>query len=212
MKKFNFWWLTLLIPIILGAVVAITEPIYAFERSVFDLLQKLPDFFYNIFKVITEIGDSKGVIPITALILIVFSLCKKFFEVGLPVTLTVIVSRIINITLKLIISRERPDFKLFYAGESSFPSGHAQNNMALYIAFLLALLLIVNSKKIKALLKVFLIALPIIIGITRIYFGVHYLSDVVAGWCMGALVAIVVHTLYFKVLNERKRKNADKSV
>lgn len=210
MKKLSRWWLLLFIPFILAFIVAITEPFTAFERSVFDLLQKLPDFFYNIFKVITEIGDSKGVIPITALILVIFSLCKKFFEVGLPVTITVIISRIINITLKFIISRERPEFKLFPADESSFPSGHAQNNMALYLALLLALLLIVKSAKIKTLLKGVLIALPIIIGITRVYFGVHYVSDVLAGWCLGALTAMAVYTVYFTLFFERKKKNAEK--
>ncbi|MBO5909802.1 MAG: phosphatase PAP2 family protein [Clostridia bacterium] len=132
---------------------------------------------------------------------------------GLPVALTVIISRIVNICLKALIDRPRPEFKLFpNETETSFPSGHSQNNMALYIALLLVLLLIVKSPILLRWLKVVLIALPFVIGITRLYFGVHYISDVIAGWSVGALLAIVIHILYFKVLNERKTKNADKSV
>ena len=212
MKKKSLWWLLLLAPFFAGLTVALTEAIPTFERAVFDLLQSLPKFFYYPMYVITEMGDAVGIIAITAVVLIVSALGKKFFTVGLPVALTVIISRIINITLKNIIDRPRPEFKVLQAGESSFPSGHAQNNMALYIAILLAMLIFVNSPKLKTILKISLIALPIIIGVTRIYFGVHYISDVVAGWSMGAFVAIVVHMVYFKILGERKFKNADRTV
>lgn len=210
MKKFSFWWLLLLVPFALGTVVAATEPIYFFEKAVFDTLQKLPSFFYTPMFALTELGGTVGVITVTVLIFVLSIVFKKFFTVGLPVALTVIISRIVNIALKATIDRPRPDFRLFpNETETSFPSGHSQNNMALYIALLLVLLLIVKAPKIRAWLKVVLIALPIIIGITRLYFGVHYISDVLAGWSVGALLAIAVHTIYFSVLNGRKNKNAD---
>jgi len=127
--------------------------------------------------------------------------------VGLPVALTVIISRIVNVCLKALVDRPRPEFKLFpNETETSFPSGHSQNNMALYIALLLVLLLIVKRQDIRNWLKCLLIALPIIIGITRLYFGVHYISDVLAGWSVGALLAIVIHILYFKVLNWKETR------
>lgn len=212
MKKISPWWFLLLIPFFAGFLVAVTEPISRFERAVFDLLQRLPNFFYRPMYLITEMGDAVGIIAITAVILIISAFRKRFFLVGLPVAITVIISRIINITLKNIIDRARPEFKLLEAGESSFPSGHSQNNMALYIALLLTLLIVVKAPKLRVFLKVLLIAVPIIIGITRIYFGVHYISDVIAGWSMGALIAITVYMVYFKVMGERKKENANKSI
>ena len=207
MKKFNFWWLLLLVPIFFGAFVAITEPIPEFERAVFDTLQKLPKFFYYPLFGLTELGGTIGVVTVTVLIFVLSIIFKKFFTVGLPVALTVIISRIVNVCLKALVDRPRPEFKLFpNETETSFPSGHSQNNMALYIALLLVLLLIVKRQDIRNWLKCLLIALPIIIGITRLYFGVHYISDVLAGWSVGALLAIVIHILYFKVLNWKETR------
>lgn len=210
MKKFNFWWLLLLIPALLGGVVAFFEPFPEFEKAVFDTLQKLPKSFDEPLKFITNLGGTIGVVSITVLIFVSSIFFKKFFTVGLPVALTVIISRIVNIALKASMDRPRPEFRLFpNETETSFPSGHSQNNMALYIALLLVLLLIIKAPKPRIVLKVVLITLPLIIGITRLYFGVHYISDVIAGWSVGALLAIVVHYFYFKVLDGRKLKNAD---
>lgn len=212
MKKLSPVWPLILLPFILGLIVALTEPISKFERSVFDLIQKLPNAFYKPLFAVTKLGDALGVIVVTALVLVISIVTKNFFKVGLPVVLTVIISRIVNVAFKNIIDRERPEFKVFSAGESSFPSGHAQNNMALYLAILLALLLVVRSPKLSLFLKIFLIGVPVLIGITRVYFGVHYVSDVVAGWSLGAFVAMAVYTVYFKLLSERMKLNADRTV
>ena len=81
--------------------------------------------------------------------------------------------------------------------------------MALYIAILLVALIIVSAPKWRIVLKVSLIAVPLLIGITRIYFGVHYVSDVIAGWGLGAIVAIVTHYFYFKIYySVKEKKNA----
>ena len=157
------------------------------------------------FRVITELGSAVGVIAITSIIFIASIFKKRFFDFGLPVAVTVIVSRIINITIKELINRPRPDFKTLAASEASFPSGHSQNNMALYIAVLLVTLLILKAPKYIKISKIVFIALPIIIGITRIYFGVHYVTDVLAGWGLGAFIAITVHCIYFYFYNKRRK-------
>ena len=211
MKRFNFWSLLLLIPVAVGGYIAFFEDkFYEAEKAVFSAVRVGAPAFDIPARALTELGSAVGVISITAIILIVTIIKKEhFFTFGLPVAVTSIVSRLVNITAKNIIDRERPDFKVLSASESSFPSGHAQNNMALYIAILLVALLIATAPKWRAVLKITLIALPVIIGITRIYFGVHYMSDVVAGWGIGALVAIITHYIYFKIYYSIKdKKNA----
>ena len=211
MKKFNFFTLLLLIPIAVGAYVAFFEDkFYNIEKAAFSALRTMAPAMDVPARLITELGSAVGVISVTAIILIVTIIKKEhFFTFGLPVAITSIVSRIINIIAKNLIDRARPDFKVLSAGESSFPSGHSQNNMALYIAVLLVVLLIDLSPKWKLALKISLIALPLLIGVTRIYFGVHYVSDVIAGWGIGAVVAIITHWAYFKIYtNVKDKENA----
>lgn len=208
MKRFNFWSLLLFIPFVLGLYVALfEEKFYVLEKTVFLAFRKLAPTCDIAFTLLTELGSAVGVITITSIIFIISLFFKKrFFDFGMPIAITAIVSRVINITLKNIIDRPRPDFRILSASEASFPSGHAMNNMALYISVLLAALLIVSAPKWRTVLKITMIAMPVIIGITRIYFGVHYVSDVFAGWALGALVAIVVNLVYFKILSKVKEK------
>ncbi len=213
MKKFNFWSFLLLLPFVLGMVITYSgDAFYNIEKAVFNAVRVLAPAFDIPSRLITELGSAVGVISITLIIFIVTAVTKKhFFTFGMPIAVTAIVSRVINITVKNIIDRPRPDFKVLEASEASFPSGHAQNNMALYISVLLVALLIATAPKWRAVLKISLIALPIIIGLTRIYFGVHFVSDVFAGWGLGAFVAIITNYFYFKIYYSIKEKKDAKA-
>lgn len=210
-KKYNFLNLLFFVPFFLGFYIAINDGIiYTFEKSVFMLLRSVAPAADIPMRALTELGSAVGVISITVIIVIVSAIRKHFLDIGLPIALVTIVSRIVNITVKGLMDRPRPDFKVLEASESSFPSGHSQNNMALYIAVLLVALMLANSKKVRLTVKVACIALPIIIGITRIYFGVHYLSDVISGWSLGVIVAYNVLYFYYRYLLNFNHKKEDK--
>jgi undecaprenyl-diphosphatase len=86
--------------------------------------------------------------------------------------------------------RTRPDFypSLAHARGYSFPSGHATGSLALACA----LLLLLWNKPRRGLLAVAAAALVFVVGLSRLYLGVHYPSDVVAGWCVAlAWVSVV---------------------
>ncbi len=216
MRKYNYWNLLCLIPFGLGLYVALNDGIIlGFEKGVFDLFRKLAPAADIPMRALTELGSAVGVIAITVLLVIVSLFVKRFLSFGLPIALATIISRVINMLLKNSLMRPRPAFRVIEAHESSFPSGHSQNNMVLYIAVLIALLLIVKAPKLRLWLKIICIALPVIIGLTRIYFGVHYISDVIAGWSVGVLVAYNVLYLYFNVLYtdwKKEDKNAENRV
>lgn len=210
-KKYNWFNLLFFIPFVFGLVIALNDGvIYNVEKAVFEALRHLAPAADIPMTVLTELGSAVGVISITVIIVIVSLFCKRFFEVGLPVALVSIFSRLVNITIKNLLDRPRPDFKVLEASESSFPSGHSQNNMALYIAILIVLLLLVKSPKLRLFIKIGCISLPVIIGITRLYFGVHYLTDVIAGWSMGVIVSYNILYLYFKILNSDSKKEVNK--
>lgn len=105
---------------------------------------------------------------------------------------SVVVGTALSNVLKMVFNRDRPDLtdtvRIFTA---SFPSGHATLSAVVY----LTLGVILSQTTTEWRLKVFYIALAIFItltvGITRLYLGVHYPTDVLAGWCLGTSWALL---------------------
>jgi membrane-associated phospholipid phosphatase len=97
--------------------------------------------------------------------------------------------------LKQVVQRERPNVAWRLSrGQStwSFPSGHSANSMAVYGS---AALLLARRRRLRwqrALLAATGILLCICIGISRLYLGAHYLSDVLGGWTVGLTSALIV--------------------
>ena len=95
---------------------------------------------------------------------------------------------IFGTSIKIIVQRARPEQGLVSASGFSFPSGHA--TMAV-IFFSLLIYLFRDEIKNKALRWIFVAGcwlLIFLVGISRVYLGVHWLSDVLAGWALGLFV------------------------
>ena len=101
-------------------------------------------------------------------------------------------SLVIDATMKLIFERPRP--KLDYAAvlpDYSFPSGHAMNGVAFYVSIAL-ILWSVFGRRVGLVSTIAAAILAIGIGVSRIYLGFHYLTDVVGGWLAGIVWLLVV--------------------
>lgn len=85
---------------------------------------------------------------------------------------------------------------------SSFPSGHAMLSAVTFLTLGVLLASIHNSRRLKVFFLGLAIFLTVIVGVTRIYLGVHYPTDVLAGWCMGAGWAAICWTA-FRWLRQR---------
>jgi undecaprenyl-diphosphatase len=143
---------------------------------------------------ITECGSQVAVIILCASLFLFPKTRRKW---ALPVTMTVVVTAILNVLLKLLFARERPDIlQLIYEPDYSFPSGHAMNNMAFYMMNLFLTWKHVNNKKTKYIISGLCIIFPLMIGFSRIYLGVHYASDVAAGWLLGFIIALVMFNIF----------------
>jgi len=94
--------------------------------------------------------------------------------------------------LKYAFARPRPDFVAPAARvfTTSFPSGHATLSAITYLTIAALLARSQSSSKIGRYFIVLAALLTILIGISRIYLGVHYPTDVVGGWCIGAAWAL----------------------
>lgn len=85
----------------------------------------------------------------------------------------------------------RPDGKLYKGGKFGFPSSHAANSMAL------AIFVITFLTRRKKILSALMLCWTLMISYSRIYLGVHYPSDIIVGWCIGALWSgLLVWLLY----------------
>ncbi|WP_127505773.1 phosphatase PAP2 family protein [Actinoplanes solisilvae] len=118
------------------------------------------------------------------------------------VGITTVAGGLLGALLKLLFERDRPSFldPVATAVGYSFPSGHALNN-ALGAAVVLAVVLpLVRHRR---LLLIAGIAIPAVTGAFRIGLGVHYLSDVLAGWLFG-LIVVAVTTAAFAARRRRR--------
>lgn len=140
------------------------------------------EWLSKIFVAITYLGDYLAVIGISVVAVLVFYYTKHRDKI-LPVIISVFGSAASVYVIKHIFFRARPEVSaLVTETSSSFPSGHATMAAALYGFLIYAICKSGKCKKIPAILLAVLILL---IGISRIYLGVHYPSDVLAGYILG---------------------------
>lgn len=150
--------------------------------------------FTSVIKFITHIGDT---ITITVICLLLIAIPVTRKTIALPVSSGVIISVLLNFILKNIFARQRPNILRLIAMDGySFPSGHAMVNATLYCLFIYLTYRYINNKNTRALITTFCVLLILLIGFTRIYLGVHYAIDVIAGWIMGFAVSVFVYCMF----------------
>src|SRR5438132_4840705 len=103
----------------------------------------------------------------------------------------------LNWSLKAVFARPRPDpvLRLMEVTSASFPSGHAMDSATIYLTTAAILARLVNPLPLKLYCLVVATFLSLLAGITRIYLGVHYPSDVLAGWTAGLAWALLCCTI-----------------
>ena len=141
---------------------------------------------------ITELGSTAAITAIAGITVLVGIVVGQWRN-GLLGTITIGLAAAGNEALKIVISRARPDLldPIVVERGFSFPSGHALLSMVAYgvLAVLISRsrLPTVTRRAIEAGLGV----LIFLIGLSRIWLGVHYPTDVLAGWTAGAVVVLV---------------------
>lgn len=158
------------------------KEIHKFDNLIYEWLSVIiKEPITTIAKVITTIGSAYVIIPICIISVICF--WKKKESKYIVVNLIIIFFS--NQLLKRIVERPRPEgFRLVEELGYSFPSGHSMISMAFYGFFIYLIYKKVENKYIKWISIIILSLLITLIGISRIYLGVHYASDVIAGFLL----------------------------
>ena len=199
--KNNYKYIILLICTII--FIAIIEGIFDKETTEMDLLiykiivlKMRNDSLTAFFKIITNLGGAYFLIIETILLTIFIKDRKIAFSI--PVNLAIVT--ILNIILKNIVERPRPiGYRLIDETGYSFPSGHSMISTAFYGLIIYFIWKNVKNKKMRNISCVLLGFLVGLIGISRIYLGVHYASDVIGGFLI-SIAYLVIFTTTFKTI------------
>ena len=199
-------WILCAITAILAIVITINVKngkILELDLNIYKFFSEniINDKLTPILKVITHIGGEKIVLVLAVLaIILIKGLKNKLF------LLTGVVGTAgLNVVLKHIVQRERPNINRLIPEEGySFPSGHSMMSMAFYGMLIFLIFKYVKNTTLKWTLIVILTILLSTIGITRIYLGVHYPSDVIGGFLVSLTYLFILTEIYNKVKIEEK--------
>lgn len=155
----------------------------------------ISDFATPIAKFVTNFG---GAIFLIILTIALFILIRNK-KIGVSIFSNLVLVTILNQLLKRILQRPRPtEYRIIEENGYSFPSGHSMVSMAFYGYLIYLIYKYVKNKYVKWISIVLLSILICSIGVSRIYLGVHYTSDVLGGF----FISISYLIIYVSAVNK----------
>ena len=198
--KNNWRWMLLFICLI--GFLALAEDVFHQEIMNgdivgYDIVSKLFKFNVStpIAKFITNFGGAIFVISLTTILFFVIK--DKKIRISIIANLGIVT--ILNQIIKFIMQRPRPtEFRIIEETGYSFPSGHSMVSLAFYGYLVYLIYKYINNKHLKRTLIIILSILICVIGVSRIYLGVHYTSDVLGGF----LISLAYLIIYIELVNK----------
>ena len=200
--KKNLRWIILFICLVI--FLGILENVYQNELHNFDRI------IYNavaiiisqsvtfIMKVITNISSAPVLIIITLLLIVLL----KNRKMSVCIVSNLVIITALNQVLKRIIARPRPtEFRIIDQSGYSFPSGHSMVSMAFFGLLIYIAYNNIENKYLRSFICIVLSILIFLIGTSRIYLGVHYPSDVIAGFVLSIAYLAVFTSITKKYLS-----------
>ena len=201
MKKIKWiCFLILFLCFVMVAYLVLEGKTDSFDNFIYGIVTfNKSDFLTGFYKFVTYFASEVMII----LVSLIFFLFLKRKRYGVLVILNAVIIFALNVCLKLIFMRERPfDLMIITENGYSFPSGHAMASFGFY-GFIIYLIWGMNfDKKAKIIFSILLGLLILMIGISRIYLGVHYASDVLAGYLISGAYLIIYITLSKRILRK----------
>jgi undecaprenyl-diphosphatase len=154
---------------------------------------------------VTALGGFTFVALTTIVGVLLFIFHKRRIHAGV-LTATVLLAWASSEISKALYGRPRPDLVPhgMYAYSGSFPSGHSTLSAATFLTLAVLIASLEPRRRTKALVYGLAVTILAAVGASRVYLGVHYPSDVLAGWCLGATWALTAW-MALRVLLNRSR-------
>jgi undecaprenyl-diphosphatase len=153
---------------------------------------------------VTGLGGVTVMILVTIVAVLAFLIHRKRWHAGV-LAATVLLAYVSSELLKHIYDRPRPDIVPHgsYVYSASFPSGHSTLSAATFLTLAMLISSLEPNRATKVMVFVLAFMLVLAIGFSRVYLGVHWPSDVLAGWCLGAAWALAAWTALLRLGGRR---------
>ncbi|MEK5476979.1 phosphatase PAP2 family protein [Paenibacillus sp. FSL R5-0407] len=178
--------------ILLGLGIHI-EGLHSIDRGIGDFFFGLRTESLNpAIKAMSELGSTTGYIVVLAFVLIITLLLRRW-RTAIWLTVSLAAGWLVNKGLKVLYHRERPQLwdSLVEPDGFSFPSGNAMVSIAFY--GLIGLILLRSGRRWIRVCGVAVFVIILLIGLSRLYLGVHYTSDIVGGFLAGGCIAALCY-------------------
>lgn len=174
-----------LLVLALGLAVAAAR----WDRPVMDAIYLQPAWLLPVMRVLTHLGSWAVLVP-AGVLGIVFAIRHHGRDLAVRLGIGMAAGETFSELVKTVAGRARPDFLYQVTPRgASFPSGHSLNSLLVWCLLALVIASVGRRRKVWARL---LYLLPPLVGWTRIYLGVHWPSDVLAGWAIGLLLLAAI--------------------
>jgi undecaprenyl-diphosphatase len=188
---------------------------HAFDLFVMEAAGKHrgPEWLQQMGRDVTALGAG-SVLGLATLAVVGFLILRRQFHAVWLVVASTVGGYLVSSLLKEAIGRERP--AVFEHGDivssMSFPSGHAMMSAVVYLTLASLLMRLVKERHLKIYILLLASSLTFIIGVSRVYMGVHWPTDVLAGWTAGlvwaSLCSLVARQLQRKGVVEKETEAA----
>lgn len=188
-KKYVKLCLILLVLFIIWTLLVILKNTTSFDNAIYNFIIKFrSNNLDSFFKLITKLGNTQVIFAIVCVFLIITHNIESLFMS----TIAIICPTTMQI-LKSLIKRKRPTIlRLINQGGYSFPSGHAMISIGIYGFLIYYFYNHINNKVLRNIICSILFIIIILIGISRVYLGVHYPSDIIGGYLISFIILIII--------------------
>src|SRR5665647_2960276 len=159
-------------------------------------------FLTGFFKIVTYSANWQTIVIFCAVFL---TIKRTRIRIGVPLSFASAISTTLYKLVKMAYARPRPDigFHLIEQGGLSFPSGHSMTGLVFYGLLIYFITEYGKENRAQKALISLLVVLIVLIGFSRVYLGVHYPTDVLAGWFLGISILVSAIILLEKGYTER---------